>query len=262
MKLKIYQVDAFTDKVFAGNPAAVVLLDTWLANATLQAIAEENNLSETAFLVPSDEPYDYELRWFTPADEVDLCGHATLASAQVLFQIKPGAEQLSFTTRSGTLKVSQTSDGLLQMDFPAAEMEDVAIQDILSQALGKAPLRVVKGYDYIAFYDNEKDIQQLEPDFMRLAEIEGRGVLVTAPGEQTDFVSRCFFPKLRVNEDPVTGSAHCELAPLWAAKLGKNVVTGMQLSARGGQVHCEVTDDRVLLSGAAVTYLEGHIYLD
>ncbi|RUO22972.1 isomerase [Aliidiomarina minuta] len=261
MKLKIYQVDAFTDKVFAGNPAAVVLLDRWLADTKLQAIAEENNLSETAFLVAAKDAHDYELRWFTPADEVDLCGHATLASAHVLFQIS-ASEQLSFSTRSGTLKVVRTAQGLLQMDFPAAQMTEVAVPDVLIQALGKAPVRLVKGYDYIAFYEQQSDVQQLTPDFLRLAEMDGRGVLVTAPGEQGDFVSRCFFPKLRVNEDPVTGSAHCELAPLWAAELGKNQVTGRQLSARGGQVLCEVIEQRVLLSGAAVIYLEGWIYLD
>lgn len=261
MKLTMYQVDAFTSQVFGGNPAAVLLLDEWLSDAQLLAIADENNLSETAFLVASDDGgSDYELRWFTPAAEVDLCGHATLAAAHVLFTHVGVTQQiLRFSTRSGVLVVARGDNNQVTMDFPAASLQEVSIPASILRGIGTTPLQVYKAYDYIAVLPTAADVRGLKPDFAALRELDGRGVVVTAQGEECDFVSRCFFPKLRVDEDPVTGSAHCELAPLWAEKLGRQQLTGMQLSARGGQVNCVLEGSRVKLSGPAVTYLRGEI---
>ncbi|RUO30032.1 isomerase [Aliidiomarina sedimenti] len=265
--MRLYQVDAFSDEVFAGNPAAVALLDEWLDDGVLQQIAEENNLSETAFLVAaSDAKTDYELRWFTPAAEVDLCGHATLASAHVLFEhCDVDASTLSFATRSGVLTVAQQEDGLLVMDFPLSELKEVTFPASLMRGIGAEPMQVLKDFDYIAVLNSEAEVRALKPNFSALCELDGRGVLVTAAGEDCDFVSRCFFPKLRVDEDPVTGSAHCELAAYWSERLGKSKLNAKQLSARGGSIECEVLAGqqaaRVLLKGRAVTYLEGTIRL-
>ncbi|MGX5915557.1 PhzF family phenazine biosynthesis protein [Aliidiomarina sp. Khilg15.8] len=263
MKLTMYQVDAFTTRVFGGNPAAVLVLDDWLSDAELLAIADENNLSETAFLVASDEAdSDYQLRWFTPAAEVDLCGHATLAAAHVLFaHVGVTQESLRFSTRSGILVVRRGDDNLITMDFPAASLQEVSMPASILRGIGVTPLQVYKAYDYIAVLPTEADVRGLKPDFAALRELDGRGVVVTAKGEQCDFVSRCFFPKLRVDEDPVTGSAHCELAPLWAEKLAKKELTGIQLSSREGQINCIVDGSRVQLSGNAVTYLSGEIFI-
>jgi PhzF family phenazine biosynthesis protein len=263
MKQTMYQVDAFTTQVFGGNPAAVLILKDWLSDAQLLAIADENNLSETAFLVASnDNDTDYQIRWFTPAAEVDLCGHATLAAAHVLFT-ELGVEQpsLRFATRSGVLVVHRGDDNLVTLDFPAATLQEVSIPASILRGIGSTPLQVHKAYDYIAVLGSEAEVRGLKPDFAALRELDGRGVVVTAPGDNCDFVSRCFFPKLRVDEDPVTGSAHCELAPLWADKLAKNELVGVQLSSRQGQLNCAVNGSRVEISGHAVTYLRGEIFI-
>jgi predicted PhzF superfamily epimerase YddE/YHI9 len=259
MNLTMYQVDAFAERVFEGNPAAVCPLDAWLADEVLQAIAEENNLSETAFFVQSGEAF--ELRWFTPAEEVDLCGHATLASAHVLFEhLKFPQPEVRFLTRSGPLAVTRGAHGLC-MDFPAAPPAPVEAPALLVGALGQPPREVLAAFDYIAVYETEDEVVSLRPDFNRLQELNLRGVVVTAPGTDADFVSRCFFPGLRINEDPVTGSAHCELAPYWTARLGRNDLRATQRSKRGGTVWCEVRGDRVLLSGHAVDYMTADIVI-
>lgn len=258
MKLKQYQVDAFTQKVFGGNPAAVVPLSTWLDDALLQAIAEENNLSETAFFVPSGS--GYQLRWFTPLCEVDLCGHATLATAHVIFEILayPGS-LITFETRGGVLKVEK-KETLLEMDFPARPPQVGGPIEKLTQALGRRPLDVLAADDYLAVFENEETVQAIVPNQTLLSQLDLRGVIITAPGKQVDFVSRCFAPKYGIAEDPVTGSAHCALAPYWAKRLGKSTLRAWQCSKRGGELVCELKGDRVLLSGSAVTFMEAEIF--
>ncbi|RUO18471.1 isomerase [Aliidiomarina iranensis] len=265
MDIKLYQVDAFTDHVFGGNPAAVCPLGGWPEDSLLQKIAEENNLSETAFFV--SEGAEFRLRWFTPKAEVDLCGHATLATAHVLFKhLNYNKPEIVFRTRSGELRVQQSEHGL-SMNFPASMPEPVVnVPPALLNGLGITAANVVAAYDYIVELESEALVAKLKPDFAALAQLDGRGVIITAPGDTHDFVSRCFFPKLNVNEDPVTGSAHCELAPFWANKLKKKVLVGAQLSERGGIVHCEVVTDeqnssRVVLTGQAADYLQGMISL-
>jgi len=257
MKLRLYQVDAFASRLFEGNPAAVVPLETWLPDDLLQAIALENNLSETAFFVPRGQ--GFELRWFTPAAEVDLCGHATLASAFVLFE-KLGCLQaaIAFQTRSGTLTVERNGD-LLRMDFPARVPERCTVPEGLVSGLGAEPMEVLGSDDYLVVYENEEAIRGLAPDLAALERLDRRAVCVTAPGDAVDFVSRFFAPRVGVPEDPVTGSAHCQLTPYWASRLGKTAFRARQLSRRGGEVLCELRGDRVLLSGRAVLYLEGLI---
>ncbi len=253
-----YQVDAFTDRLFGGNPAAVCLLDRWPEDSLLQAIAAENNLSETAFVVPEGEIF--ALRWFTPVAEVDLCGHATLASAHVLFRERKHADtELTFQTRSGQLFVRRRESGYA-MNFPLTPSYPVDVPpEALLKGLGFSPEAVYEGTDYLAIYPSEAHIRRLQPDFSLLRQLDRRGVIVTAPGEEVDFVSRFFAPKLGVPEDPVTGSAHTQLAPYWASHLGKRKLRAWQLSRRGGALVCEVTDYRVILIGQAVTYLRGEI---
>jgi len=259
MKLDIYQVDAFTEKVFEGNPAAVCPLEEWVSDDILQKIAEENNLSETAFFVPYNQ--GFELRWFTPGGEVDLCGHATLAAAYVLYKhLGYAGPEISFSTRSGELAVRRGAKGL-RMDFPASMPEVIQPPDSLAAGLGQEPKEVLAAFDYIVVLDSEDEIEKLSPDFSRWLDLDLRGVVVTAPGNDVDFVSRCFFPKLGVNEDPVTGSAHCELAPLWGARLGLKKLKAKQLSKRTGLVECELVEDRAILSGNAVSYMQGHIII-
>ena len=258
MRLRLFQVDAFTDAVFGGNPAAVCPLDSWLDDATLQAIAAENNLSETAFLVPANGAYD--LRWFTPLAEVDLCGHATLASAHVVFRhLRQEADSVGFESRSGRLEVVRCDDGSLAMDFPALAAHAVPPPPGLAAGLGAEPAAVFADMDYLALFDSESAVTALSPDFGALARLDRRGVIVSAPGESVDFVSRFFCPRLGVPEDPVTGSAHCMLAPFWAGRLGKTTLHAWQASARGGMLECSVAGDRVRLTGRAVQYLEGTI---
>ena len=257
MKIKQYQVDAFASRVFEGNPAAVCPLDFWLGDDLLQAIAQENNLSETAFFVPSEK--GFHLRWFTPVAEVDLCGHATLASAHVLFNILDYPHQsVLFNTRSGELTVSR-KDGLLEMVFPADPPKPCDPPDQLIEGLGQRPKEVLAADDYIAVFDSEAMIRSLKPNFSILHELDLRGVIVTAPGAKADFVSRFFAPKYGIPEDPVTGSAHCELTPYWSSRLGKESLNAQQVSMRGGSIGCQIKGDRVILSGRAVTFMEAEI---
>lgn len=257
MKIKQYQVDAFATRVFEGNPAAVCPLDNWLDDGLLQAIAEENNLSETAFFVPSAKGFD--LRWFTPVKEIDLCGHATLATAHVIFEILGYAESvITFGTRSGDLFVKKQGS-LLQMDFPACPPASCEISETLVQGIGVRPIEVLAAEDYMAVFDSEATVRAITPNHALLNQLGLRGVIVTAPGIAVDFVSRFFAPKFGIPEDPVTGSAHCELAPYWANKLGKNTLSAKQVSKRGGNLTCEILGNRVLLSGGAVTFKEAEI---
>ena len=259
MNIPIYQVDAFTDQVFRGNPAAVVPLSSWPNDALLQAIAEENNLSETAFFAPSDK--GYRLRWFTPIREVDLCGHATLATAYVLFEILGHTGQaITFETLSGELHVERKGK-LLHMDFPAHPPQPCEIPDALLHGLGKRPFSVLAAADYLAVFDSEATIRALSPDQTWLAQLDRRGVIVTAPGTDVDFVSRFFGPKYGIPEDPVTGSAHCALAPYWAQRLGKNKFHTRQISKRGGDLYCELKGNRVDIAGHASLFLNGKIQL-
>lgn len=253
---KLYQVDAFTDKLFGGNPAAIVPLESWLADDVMQRIAAENNLSETAFFVPVAG--GYHLRWFTPGIEVDLCGHATLATAHVLFEhLGFSGQQLTFMSRSGPLYVVRAEKGY-RMDFPADFAETVSPPEVLVKALGVLPLEVRRGKeDYLVIYPDESTVAGLEPDFRVLMELEGRGVVTTAPGYYLDFVSRCFFPNAGIDEDPVTGSAHTLMTPYWAEKLQKKTLQARQISKRGGDLTCTLEGDRVFLEGEAVSYLEG-----
>lgn len=257
MVLPIYQVDAFTSALFRGNPAAVIPLDEWLDDELLLSIALENNLSETAYLVPDRD--GYHIRWFTPAVEVALCGHATLASAHIVFtELGFDGEMVEFQSKSGPLTVARGDAGYL-MNFPAELSEPCDVPEELTQGLGLDPDEVLKGTDYLAVVSGQSDIEALAPDFRRLAQLDSRGVIVTAPGDECDFVSRCFFPQTGIDEDPVTGSAHCQLTPYWADRFGKSRLVARQLSARGGEIICELKGDRVTLEGQAVKYLEGEI---
>jgi PhzF family phenazine biosynthesis protein len=257
LKLRLYQVDAFTDKVFGGNPAAVVPLSSWLDDTLLQAIAEENNLSETAFFVPSEG--GFELRWFTSVREVDLCGHATLATAHILFNALGYNERtITFETLSGSLTVEKT-EAQLEMNFPACPLTSCETPAILERALGRRPVETLCADDYVAVFENESVVQDVVPDQALLNQLDLRAVVITSVGMNADFVSRFFAPKSGNPEDPVTGSAHCELAPYWAGKLDKNILTARQLSRRGGDIVCEVREQRVILRGQAVTFMEGEI---
>ena len=259
MKLDIYQVDAFSDQPFGGNPAAVCPLNEWLADDKLQAIAAENNLSETAFFVRKGDVY--ELRWFTPEVEVDLCGHATLAAAWVLIHELPDAPQLlRFSTRSGELRVSQAADGLA-MDFPAKTPVPCTPPPGLLAGLGIDNAEVFATDDYIVVVGDETIITGLTPDFAALKGLPKRGIAVTARSARFNFVSRWFGPNVGINEDPVTGSAHTSLAPFWAQRLGKQVLTAEQGGKRKGQLTCELRGDRVIISGKAVLYMKGTISL-
>jgi PhzF family phenazine biosynthesis protein len=257
MKIKQYQIDAFAARAFEGNPAAVCPLENWLDDELLQAIAEENNLSETAFFVPSKQ--GFKLRWFTPVKEVDLCGHATLAAAHVIFEILGYSEQvILFETRSGDLFVEKKGKAL-QMDFPVCRPTPCEISETLAEGLGRRPVEVLAGDDYLAVFDSEATVRAITPNQALLGRLDLRGVIITAPGKDVDFVSRFFAPKFGIPEDPVTGSAHCELAPYWAGRLGKNILSARQVSRRGGNITCELKADRVLLSGRAVTFMEAEI---
>jgi PhzF family phenazine biosynthesis protein len=260
MKIPLYQIDAFTSTLFHGNPAAVCPLEAWLQTEQMQAIAAENNLSETAFFVPRAD--HYELRWFTPKIEIDLAGHPTLATAYVIFQyLRPTLTKINFSTKSGMLTV--TRDGsLLTMDFPARPGSPCAIPDDLVQGLGAAPQEVLLARDYLVVYDSEEFVRTLCPDFDRLSKLDCLGIIVTAPGKDADFISRFFAPKAGILEDPVTGSAHCTLVPYWSEKLHKKHLHALQVSERGGELFCENLGERVKIAGYAVTYLEGWIHLE
>jgi PhzF family phenazine biosynthesis protein len=260
MRLPLYQVDAFvTGEPFSGNPAAVCPLETWLPDAVMQAIAAENNLSETAFFVP--EGGAYRLRWFTPTTEVELCGHATLASAFVIFRfLAPERSTVRFCTeKAGRLAVARDGE-LLTLDFPVWPPAPCRPPAALAQALGHAPVGVLEARSTLAVYDDAEDVRGLAPDFAALARLAKGGVIVTAPGRgETDFVSRYFAPAAGIDEDPVTGSAHCTLVPYWAARLGKSRLRARQISRRGGALCCELRGERVAIAGRARLYLEGTI---
>ena len=268
MRIPLFQVDAFSDRVFAGNPAAVCPLDTWLPDDRLQAIAAENNLSETAFFVPRDG--GFELRWFTPTVEVELCGHATLASGFVIATLlRPGSDRIEFDTRkAGRLTVTRDAD-LFTLDFPARPASPAQPHSDLVAALGgPQPEQILLSAgnhgegNYLVVYRSESDVRSLRPRFADLAGPQGCGVIVTAAGtDGIDFVSRYFAPAAGIDEDPVTGSTHCTLTPYWAARLGKDMLHARQVSARGGALTCTLRGDRVLIAGGAVLYLEGSIHV-
>ncbi|MBI5608475.1 MAG: PhzF family phenazine biosynthesis protein [Deltaproteobacteria bacterium] len=256
MSLPIFQVDAFADQVFHGNPAAVCPLPTWLPTATLQAIAAENNLSETAFVVATAD--GWAIRWFTPATEVDLCGHATLAAAHVLFAQDPTRHTLVFASQSGPLTVARDGERIV-LDFPSRPAVPCDAIEAVAAALGLRPLTLAVARDYLAVFASEDQVRQLQPDMARLAALPEFGLIATAPGRDCDFVSRYFAPREGVPEDPVTGSAHCTLVPYWARRLGKTVLHARQVSARGGELFCEDRGERVRIAGRAVLYLTGSI---
>lgn len=259
MKIPLYQVDAFTDSVFKGNPAAVCPLDKWLPTEMMQAIAAENNLSETAFFVRNGAAYD--LRWFTPSVEVDLCGHATLASAFVLFhELGEQGDRVVFHTKSGELSVKRHGD-FLALDFPSRPPAPAPPCSGLFEALGQRPTALLAARDYLAVYDSEEQVKSLRPDMEGLKRIDKFAVIVTAPGANCDFVSRFFAPGKGVPEDPVTGSAHCTLIPYWAAQLGKTQLRARQISQRGGELLCELHNDRVRIAGRSALFLKGEIFL-
>lgn len=262
-KLQLFQIDAFATSLFKGNPAAVCPLDIWLDDSMLQAIAQENNLSETAFFVPQGD--DYHIRWFTPVHEAPLCGHATLASAFVVFtELDPRRQSVRFESKSGTLEVTR-EDSLLRMDFPAFQMEPCQHPpDSLLKGLGKQPqavYRVEADPNYYAILETEAEIHALQPNLSLLEEVDPYGVVVTAPGQNSDCVSRYFAPSYGIPEDPVTGSIHSALVPYWAKQLNKSKIHAHQASARGGELFCEDRGDRVSIGGYAVKYLTGTIFI-
>ncbi|MBI06606.1 MAG: isomerase [Rhodospirillaceae bacterium] len=262
MKLRLIQIDTFTDKVLGGNPAAVCPLTEWLSVSVMQAIAAENNLSETAFFVPNKNG-GYDLRWFTPNVEVGLCGHATLAAGDVvLTDIQPDADAVTFETKSGPLIVSRSGDNL-QMDFPARPAAPYDAPKFLLTGLGAEPAEVLAGDDYVAVYDSAAEVAALVPNFAGLCQLDRRGVVATAPGDdsETDYVLRFFAPKNAVPEDPVTGNVQTELVPYWSERLGKNRLNVRQLSARGGLMTCEARGERVAISGQCVRFLDGELSL-
>lgn len=257
MKLAIYQVDAFAESLFEGNPAAVIPLKEWLDDKIMQAIAQENNLAETAFFVQGDN--SYQIRWFTPVQEVRLCGHATLASAFVLFNILGCiSETVHFESKSGTLSVSRTGDQLT-LDFPMQPPRVCEPPEYLLRGLGRQPSECLKYDDYIAVFDSENDIKDIVPDLVYLEKLDLRGVIVTARSSESEFVARFFAPKYGIPEDPVTGSAYTQLMPYWSGKTGQVKLRARQVSSRGGKLLCEVKGNRVLITGSAVQYMEGTI---
>jgi PhzF family phenazine biosynthesis protein len=257
MELSLYQIDAFAEKLFEGNPAAVCPLDSWLSDEIMQAIAAENNLSETAFFVPKGN--GFHIRWFTPASEVDLCGHATLATAYVLFNIfGHKQDRIEFESRSGNLSVARDGAWLI-MDFPAQPPVPCDTPKEIKEAFGQTPVECLKSEDYVVVFEREFDIESATPDFEQLKKLDLRGVAITAKSSRYDFVARFFAPLYGIPEDPVTGSAYTQLAPYWASRLGSKKFRVKQLSARGGELSCEVVDDRVFIYGKAVKYLEGKI---
>lgn len=260
MKLHVYQVDAFAKEVFKGNPAAICPLEDWIEAELMQQIALENNLSETAFFVKKDDVY--EIRWFTPTFEIDLCGHATLASAFVIFECLKTEENLVkfHSHKSGELTVEKQDDVLI-LDFPSRPPVASEVPAGLVEAIGGQPKEILKSRDYFLVYETEQEIADLKPDFSAILKIPTHAVIVTAKGDSCDFVSRFFAPEVGVFEDPVTGSAHCNLIPYWAEKLGKTELLARQISARGGELFCELKGDRVKIGGHATLYLKGEIYI-
>lgn len=259
MNMKCYVVDAFTDRVFKGNPAAVCVMDRWLPDSLMQEITRENNLSETAFAVKNGDVYD--LRWFTPGGEIDLCGHATLATACVLMRfVVPDLTEVSFETRSGRLTVKKKDD-LYEMDMPAYELKSVPVTPLMEQAIGFRPLEAWMGRDLVCVLENEEQVRQAEPDGEALKKLDGLLLQLTAKGEEYDCVTRSFAPKLNVPEDPVCGSGHCHVIPLWAGKLNKPDLCAFQASRRTGVLYCHMEGDRVLIAGKAALYSAAELYL-
>ena len=263
MQVPIYQVDAFTDRLFKGNPAAVCPLDRWLPDETLQAIAAENNLSETAFYIRQGRNGRYGLRRFTPKVEVDLCGHATLATAYVILEVlrEIAGSRVVFESQSGELVVERSGDPFA-LDFPSRPPVPCEPDPLLYEALGAKPSFLLRAQDYLCVFDSEDQIRSIAPDMTRLAAIDCFAAIVTAPGRDCDFVSRFFAPAKGVPEDPVTGRAHCTLIPYWSQRLGKSKLHARQISARGGELWCEYRGERVSIAGRAVLYLEGRIETD
>ena len=262
-KIKIFQIDAFTDKLFSGNPAAICILDKWLPGDLMQSIGNENNLPETAFVVPNGK--DFEIRWFTPTIEVDLCGHATLAAAFVIFnQLNYTGSLIRFNSqRSGSLSVKKNGE-MLYLDFPTDTLQSVSDkQSIMETCIGIKPIEVHKGKsDYISVIESESLLRDLQPNLNEISKLDSRGLIVTSKGDHVDFVSRFFAPQSGIDEDPVTGSAHTSLLPLWSEKLGKTNFIANQISKRGGQLICEYNNDRCLIGGKARLYLSGEIEVD
>lgn len=260
MRIKMYQIDAFTEKLFSGNPAAVIPLTNWLSDELLQNIARENNLSETAFYLKDNN--EYQIRWFTPQEEVDLCGHATLAASYVIFRNEDQfLKTIRFNSNSGPLRVTENENGLYALDFPARRPATVEMESHLTRCFNTMPVAIYRSRDYLFLFSNEKDIIDLKPDFDAIRQLDSLGVIATATGERHDFVSRFFAPKVGINEDPVTGSSHTTLIPFWSERLGKNKLTAYQHSSRGGELFCQYMNDRVIIAGKAVQYMEGEIIL-
>ena len=260
MEISLYQIDAFASKLFEGNPAAVCPLDEWLPDKTMQSIAEENNLSETAFFVPKKN--GLHIRWFTPKGEVDLCGHATLATSYVLFNILGyKRDKIEFDSRSGLLIVTKDNERIV-MDFPAQPPVLCDIPKEIGKAFNIAPIECLKSEDFIVVFEREIDIESAKPDLEQLTKLDLRGVIITAKSSRYDFIARFFAPKYGIPEDPVTGSAYTQLAPYWASKIGSKRFSVKQVSSRGGKLTCEIVDDRVLISGKAIKYLEGKINIE
>jgi predicted PhzF superfamily epimerase YddE/YHI9 len=260
MAIPVFQVDAFTERMFGGNPAAICPLEAWLPDDTLQAIAAEHNLSETAYLRRA-QPGMYDLRWFTPAVDVELCGHATLASARVVFDhLEPWLDEVAFETRSGRLMVRRAGEKLV-MDFPSRRPVPCTPPAALVEGLGRQPQAVLKSRDFLAVFADEDEVRTLTPNFALLKQVPSLGVIVTAPGQKVDFVSRFFAPQAGIDEDPVTGSAHSTLIPYWAERLGKTELHALQVSRRGGELWCKDLGERVEIAGQAVLYSRGTILL-
>ncbi|MCP4178525.1 MAG: PhzF family phenazine biosynthesis protein [bacterium] len=261
MKIQFYQLDAFTtSKSFSGNPAGVCILDEWLQDEILQNIAMENNLSETAFIVEKSD--HYELRWFTPKVEVDLCGHATLATAYLILEyLKPDMDSVKFKYNDGDLSAKKLGD-MVEINFPARPPENCKTPELLIEAIGKWPREIYQSRDYVLVYDSEEDIISMQPNMSLLSQVDCFGVIITAKGEKCDFVSRYFAPGCGVPEDPVTGSAHSNLIPYWSGKLNKKKLHAMQLSKRGGEIHCTDKGNRVLMAGKCTLFMKGEIELD
>lgn len=261
MVLALYQVDAFAEKVFAGNPAAIIPLDDWLEDDLMQKIAMENNLSETAYFVRTDD--GYHLRWFTPEYEIDLCGHATLASAYVVKNfMAPHLAEINFSTQKAGVLRASAKDGLYTLDFPSRMPQPCEVPDKLLASLQVSNVvEVLKSRDYFVVLPNEEAVRNVEPDYGLMKELDTIGVIVTAKGHEADVVSRCFYPGAGIPEDPVTGSAHCNIVPYWSEKLGRTKLFCQQLSPRHGNLQCELAGGRVLMSGKCVLYLRGEIQL-
>jgi PhzF family phenazine biosynthesis protein len=261
MDLTLYQVDAFANKLFEGNPAAIIPLQSWLSDDQMQSLAGENNLSETAFFVQKEN--GYHIRWFTPSCEVDLCGHATLAAAYVIFNIMrlTKTNKITFESRSGLLTVKKKNDWM-ELDFPVQQPQRCDIPSLIIEAFNETPIECLSAEDYLVVFKDELSVQKAQPNYAILEKLALRGVIITAIGFTCDFVSRFFAPKYGINEDPVTGSAHTQLVPYWADKLGIVDLHARQLSTRGGELLCKIIDNRVLISGKAVMYMKGEISLD